>query len=728
MAAYETLGFNTIKNSNVYPYAISTDLNLPTSLSGAALTWSSSDVSRIATDGLVSRPAYSAGESDVNLSVSITSGDVSLAKDFPLTVSKTDPTDLEAVTDAYAGLTFASFGGDNHDAGTVVFDLHLPLTDSNGVAFDWNSSNSAVLTADGNISRSSLGSADSTVELNATITKGSETLTKGFTITVLAERRDVTVTYDSTKTEDVHMVEPMNGEDFNVTVELGSESKAVYFVITNNGDTDANISPVVTAVSNIVPTNSFTRSTAYIQPATTFSFKTVQRGSPEISRFNASVHLDPSTKRLASTYDSIVVKRADVIGDTDLFYTEIDQSDALAATCRKVVNADGKSLNIWVATNVWGNCSKAHCVTQTMVDAVADRFLKAGEDNDIYNWVSGIYGEEWETSGYPEIIGDDNNITILLLDIGEDNSEDGGIAGYFFAKDNFKQSEYSGSNERIMFYLDSVMLANPEDADFWSPDLYMPSQIISTLAHEFQHMIHFYQKQIKYNLDVQTDTWIDEMCSMMAEDFTATKLQVDGPRGIAYSDGTGNSTPEYIGFVDQYNYYNFIALTDWLSGTASNETNILNSYAIAYSFGSYLGRNFGGVELFKNIVDNDLTDEAALTYAMSQLGYDENLSTLIPKWGAANLLSDRTDVEGKYRYNAGDYFVSKQNGITYRIGSINLFNYQVPPTIFDEIPTGYTPGSYKRSNLLLELGSDLTGSVKRSLSLLPGYQLTVVIK
>ena len=100
----------------------------------------------------------------------------------------------------------------------------------------------------------------------------------------------------------------------------------------------------------------------------------------------------------------------DVVGvSTNSFCTNINQFtnnciDRTNATARKVVsrylNKLGiKTLNIWVSDDSFDSgsgCSKARCVTQDMVDALADYFLVSGLDNDIYDWVTNIYGEEWE--------------------------------------------------------------------------------------------------------------------------------------------------------------------------------------------------------------------------------------------------------------------------------------------------------------------------------------------
>ena len=72
---------------------------------------------------------------------------------------------------------------------------------------------------------------------------------------------------------------------------------------------------------------------------------------------------------------------------------------------------------------------------------IADAFLTDEEPdstfNDIYDWVTNIYGEEWGDHSYPtELIGDYDEINIVLADLMDDNL-DSGVAGYFWAKDNY---------------------------------------------------------------------------------------------------------------------------------------------------------------------------------------------------------------------------------------------------------------------------------------------------
>ena len=157
------------------------------------------------------------------------------------------------------------------------------------------------------------------------------------------------------------------------------------------------------------------------------------------------------------------------------------------------------------------------------------------------------------------LIPKNDEITILLTDIDEDNSANGGVVGFFWSKDNFLATTVAGSNERVMFYIDSVMFANGDNG--WDIDDYWPKELISTLAHEFQHMINFYQKYIL--LDTDTDTWINEMLSESTEDLVATKIRHIGPRGVDYMDGSAGDPGNTLGRYPLFNANNTLSLTSW---------------------------------------------------------------------------------------------------------------------------------------------------------------------
>ncbi len=536
---------------------------------------------------------------------------------------------------------------------------------------------------------------------------------------------------------EVFLIDTNGNVHLTYTLSLGNNYKDVYFIFTNTTFADASQMPVVKniagSIANETPVDdSFAHSDARAQFVAASEAPIAQRGTPEITEFNhRPIVATDGTSSVRYAFSPPVV-RADITGQTGSFYD--DAGNSISATCRTVIAKDTNNgipvtVNIWVADDCWvGTCSKATCVTQDMVNALVEKFIKAGSNNDIYEWATNIFGKEWEEAAnqrYPyDLITDNDEITILLFDISGDNSTAGGIVGFFYARDNFIRKPgdpiLQYSNERIMFYLDAVMFANGEG--LWEISDPWPSEIVSTLAHEFQHMIHFYQKTVLRSNGAPTDTWLDELCSMATEDILAYYMQVDGPRGVAYGTASAGSANNTKGRLPEYNYYNDISLTD--------RNNSTRNYAINYAFGAYLARNFGGAPLLRDIVQNSYTDYRAIESALSRQGYAIDFPTALRKWAAANLLSDSTaPPSGYYQYNSGTWFTSSLSGTDYRLGSINLYNYRYSlltgPYIYTTLPTGIQP---KTSNIYYRAGKNVTGTLVYRIDLPKESKLTVVVK
>ena len=359
-----------------------------------------------------------------------------------------------------------------------------------------------------------------------------------------------------------------------------------------------------------------------------------------------------------------------------------------------------------------------------MVDELGENFLKSGENNDIYDWVTSIMGEEWGDANNRIYIPKNDNITILLTDIDNDNSSNGGTLGYFFSLHNFKKI-YSGSiksNERIMFFVDAVMFARKDGAS-WDISDVGPTNIMSALAHELQHMIHFYQKNVK--LRAITSTWLNEMCSMVVQDLVANKVQSDGPRGVYYGNSSSGYSRNYRGRLPLYNYYNDIAVADW---DEYDENESMKNYSIAYALGSFLARNFGGAVFFRDVVQNRYPGHRAIEHALKQARISDDFGEILQKWGVANLLSDRTNVEIPYKYNNDGWF---SDLLGYNIGSINLYNYSYGGSMGPKIYSWKTSESMpKTSNRYYLAGRNLTGEKNWDIQMDSGgnCRLTVVKK
>lgn len=524
---------------------------------------------------------------------------------------------------------------------------------------------------------------------------------------------------------------------FEYTHTLGSTPQDVYFIFTNTNLSD--VSTVTTVSTSMVEDPSLAARNMPSMSSIPTDLTTWARehgvglkDRPEVSEFNARL---PELKRAEAGdihYQFVAPEPSLVsVGDPNTFMNS-STSDTIPATVRKVVTDGTVTLNIWVADDSWlGGCGKHYCMTQAMVDAFADKFLQAGSDNDIYDWVSSIYGAPWGTHTFNNLIasGSSSEIDILFFDIDDDGNDpadsepNGGVLGFFWSKDNFLTSQYDYSNERLLFYMDSVLTA--KDDSGWDITDEWPAEMVSTLAHEFQHMIHFYQKNVTFNSS--SETWINEMASMVAEDLTADKIGVNGPRGVAYTNDAAGSPGNSDGRLPWFNNYSFHGTTSWYSGNSA-----LINYGINYAFGAYLARNYGGSALFQDIVQRSDSGYQAITKAVTAMGYSETFTTLLQKWGVAVLLSDLTNNASGYIYNTGSGFSSTANSVSYNVGSVNLFNYdfnsQSGPFLYTPSTLSGLSKHYAASNTYVKVGTAETGTFTATVDMPAGVLLTVVTK
>ena len=399
--------------------------------------------------------------------------------------------------------------------------------------------------------------------------------------------------------------------------------------------------------------------------------------------------------------------------DTQKFYIDTFQSDGssstkqINATARKVVKnvstAYGtKTLVVWVEDDEYndGSLFSNGRVTQDMVDNLADTFLKAGSKNDIYDWVTNVYGKEWGADAQSKnsrLISDNGYIDILI-----DDMEHDGIAGYFYAKDNFKSAYKPQSNEKIMFYINSRVYTRSGHTQDENE-----KEVLTTLAHEFQHMIHFYQRSVLK--DNPHPTWLNEMLSETTEDLIATKIDYKGPRNVDPDDGTAGPDGNRGGRYPNFNDNNTLSLTSW--------SNQLEDYSKVSAFGTFLTRNYNGPKVLHDIEYSSKSGYLAVEDATKV-----DFKTLLSKWGSAVVLSDNKDLSVNIpRYNFGKFKNVSYNGITYNLGSINFYNY-IPEPTFKSSDT-----LDKNANLYYHLGS-VEGKEIVNITIPTGGDITIIAK
>lgn len=174
------------------------------------------------------------------------------------------------------------------------------------------------------------------------------------------------------------------------------------------------------------------------------------------------------------------------------------------------------------------------------------------------------------------IYAPDGKISVVILDIKDGATSDSGFVAGFVDPVNFYQdAPNSRSNEKAVLYMDGneLLTLRLKDLSKGYPDTFL-----STLAHEYQHLLRYPYQIATGTLD---DTWLDEGTSEVASDLTGY-----GPQTARIQCFRGDKTTSCTnGIAGQ-------SLFTWSSS--------LKDYAFAYAFMSYLYNNSGTTDTEKN--------------------------------------------------------------------------------------------------------------------------------
>jgi hypothetical protein len=292
-------------------------------------------------------------------------------------------------------------------------------------------------------------------------------------------------------------------------------------------------------------------------------------------------------------------------GSTKSWYADSIHSDGtttrylVPSTCKAV----GPNCYIFVEDASWGTR-----VNQPAVDSILLYFNSKTPANPSM----GIFATDTSAFGNPPDVDHDPRIIILLLNIKDGYSGSGGfVEGYFYSFNevNPLTSGYGTSNFAEMFYIDTNPLNLMTPAGLASG--------ISTLAHEFQHMIHFIH-------DPSEITFVNEGCSVLAE--VNCGFPIYNP----------------VLYANEPNHY----LLDWRS---TDMTHVLNDYSRAARFFVYL-RDQVGIGVFKKIVASTQHGTAGIDTGLQAYGSPLRFNGILQDWFIANILDDRS-VNSLYGYS-----------------------------------------------------------------------------
>lgn len=218
-------------------------------------------------------------------------------------------------------------------------------------------------------------------------------------------------------------------------------------------------------------------------------------------------------------------------------------------------------------------------------------------EGKIYPTDHSLFGEEWSPG-----IDADPRITILVARIPD-------VGGYFTAADEVPRWVNPYSNEREMLYV------NIEGAPVGS------SFLLSTLAHEFSHMIDFAKRK---------------------------------PSSVWFNEGQAQTAEQNNGFTPTGTAAQFLRqpdtqLTDWGDTASQSGAN----YGHAFLFLQYLSERFGGPPLIRQLMDSGVLRPGDIDAAIKQHG-GTGIEDAYLDFVATIGMLDQTDPPAPYRYTALD--------------------------------------------------------------------------
>jgi hypothetical protein len=276
------------------------------------------------------------------------------------------------------------------------------------------------------------------------------------------------------------------------------------------------------------------------------------------------------------------------VGDSWLWYTWRLAGPPTAVQKMCTVRGEGTTVYVVVEDTQWQTR-----VFQDDVDAIVNAWDNASIGT---HPTEGIY--ELDTTHFgpaPDELDNDPKIYVLLYDF--DISAD----GFFWVFDEYPDgSQPYASNECEVLYI------NCSDSDPGG------SYLISVMAHEFEHMIH-------WNVDSDEDAWVDEGMAELG----------------MWLYGDPDPITQFPTVPDN-------DLTNW--------TGAFSDYVKTYLWSLYYYEQFGGQPAVWALVHEQANSVQGYENVFDALGSPLNFNDVFANWTCANFLDNTTLDQGQYGY------------------------------------------------------------------------------
>ena len=278
--------------------------------------------------------------------------------------------------------------------------------------------------------------------------------------------------------------------------------------------------------------------------------------------------------------------QAAVLGEQINFNVDSTYDSTGRSQVTATLRATGDYIYFYVEDAYWNNLNGLYKnAVREELEELANEF-----DQVIYPKERAVFGSEWNPG-----IDNDSRITVLVTKLV--NS----AGGYINIYDEYPKSEISSSNEREMIYLNALVILHSQNKSF--------------LAHEFQHLISFYQKTVLHG--IEEDVWLNEARSEYA------------PTICGYNDVYNSS---YLADrVDVFLEEPTDPLGEWKNNTSD--------YGAAALFMHYLVNHYGE-NIITKMVLSDKIGIASIDEALTSLGYNKLFTDVFTDWAIASYLNN----------------------------------------------------------------------------------------
>lgn len=272
--------------------------------------------------------------------------------------------------------------------------------------------------------------------------------------------------------------------------------------------------------------------------------------------------------------------------EQSFWVTNVDtnQSFQVDATLRYA----GEHLYFWIENGVPYSADDLQRLSETFED-------------EIFPTNREFFGSEWS----PGVDNDPRLYIVFARGLGRS------IAGYYSSSDEFSPLAHEYSNAHEMFLLNADTLDLDESFTY------------GVLAHEYQHMIHWYQ-------DRNEEPWLNEGFSELA----------------SFLNGYGTGGADFL----------FIQAPDRQLTTWPNNSDTLPHYGASFLFVNYFLNRFGD-EITQAVVGHDTNGMKSIDEALAEqeiidplTGQPLRADQVFADWVVTNYLKDATVADGRYYY------------------------------------------------------------------------------